>query len=254
MEPIKKDVEGYKVKTLPLEVKDIEPKSRRVTIMLSSFDTIDADNDIIRMGAFAKSISERGPESASNRKIAFLRHHDWEHQIGKFVKMEETNDGLLAIGELGRSTQGSDALLDYQDGIINEHSIGFQYISDKMHLIEQGEQSFFDIKEVQLWEGSAVTFGANSLTPTLDVSKGNRVELIEKVNTRMSNIIKALKNGKGTDDRLYAFEKQLSILKEQYNSLINWEPSAVKEDTLNEDEPDNTEKSNSKLFYLTQLK
>ena len=253
MEP-KKDIQGYKVKTLPLQLKDLDPQTRRVTVVLSSFDTIDSDNDIIRMGAFAKSIQERGPESSSNRNIAFLRHHDWEHQIGKWVKLEETNDGLVGIGELGRSTKGNDAFLDYQDGIINEHSIGFQYISDKMNLIEQGDQSFFDIKEVALWEGSAVTFGANSLTPVLDVSKGNRVELIEKVNTRMSGIINALKNGKGTDDRLYTFEKQLSVLKEQYNSLINWEPSAVKEDTLNNDEPNQIEESKSKLFYLTQLK
>lgn len=249
-----KNTTGYKVKTIALKVKDLDPQTRRVKVALSSFDTIDSDNDIIRRGAFAKSISERGPESESNRKIAFLRHHDWEHQIGKFVHLEETSEHLIAIGEMGRSTKGNDALLDYQDGIITEHSIGFQYLPDKMHLVEQGDQAFFDIKEVALWEGSAVTFGANSLTPVIDVSKGNKSDLLEKVNSRMTNIINALKNGKGTDDRLYSFEKQLAILQEQYNSLINWKPSGVKQDTLENDKPDNTEKSNSKLFYLNQLK
>ena len=52
MEP-KKDIQGYKVKTLPLQLKDLDPQTRRVTVVLSSFDTIDSDNDIIRMGAFA---------------------------------------------------------------------------------------------------------------------------------------------------------------------------------------------------------
>ena len=58
---------GYKVKGAAMAVKDVEPKTRRVTVMLSKFDTIDSDNDIIRMGAFSKSIMERGPESSSNR-------------------------------------------------------------------------------------------------------------------------------------------------------------------------------------------
>ena len=83
--------------------------------MLSKFDNIDSDGDVIRKGAFSKSIQDRGPESPSNRKIAFLRYHDWEQQIGKFISLEETGDGLIAIGELGRSSKGNDALLDYQD-------------------------------------------------------------------------------------------------------------------------------------------
>ena len=251
---INRDLTGYKIKTLPLTVKDMDAQTRRVTIMLSKFDNIDSDNDIIRCGAFSKSINERGPESQSNRKIAFLRHHDWEHQVGKWIQLEENADGLVGIGELGRSTKGNDALLDYQDGIILEHSIGFQYIPDKMNMVEQGDSYFFDIKEVAVWEGSAVTFGANSLTPTLDVSKGNKSDLLEKINGRMNAVIHALKNGKGTDDRLHAFEMQLSVLKEQYNSLINWKPSPVKEDTLDIEKPKTIEQSNSKLFYLTQLK
>ena len=118
----------------PFKVKDVDSKTRRVTIMASKFDNVDSDGDVIRKGAFAKSIQERGPESQSNRKIAFLRYHDWEQQIGKFVSLEETHDGLVAVGELGRSSKGNDALLDYQDGIILEHSIGFNYVQDKMQL------------------------------------------------------------------------------------------------------------------------
>ena len=59
----------YKIKTLGLEIKDIDAQTRRVKVALSAFNNIDSDNDIIRFGAFAKSIQERGPESVSNRKI-----------------------------------------------------------------------------------------------------------------------------------------------------------------------------------------
>ena len=77
-----------------IEVKDLDIQTRRVKIMLANFDSLDSDKDIIRKGAFKKSIEERGPGSASNRKIAFLRYHDWEHPIGKFVHLEETNEGF----------------------------------------------------------------------------------------------------------------------------------------------------------------
>jgi HK97 family phage prohead protease len=243
----------YGRKSLSMSVKDVDPQTRRVQVMLSHFDNMDSDGDIIRQGAFAKSISERGAESMSNRKIAFLRHHDWEHQIGKWIKLEETAEGLIGIGELGRSTKGTDALLDYQDEIIREHSIGFNYVSDKMEFVEHGDAGYWEIKEVQLWEGSAVTFGANSETPTLTVSKGNSKEILEKLNNKMTALTKALKNGKGTDERLYSFEMQLKGIQQQYNEIIN---SLVSKEPTKQvtperkPEPDN---DTQKQFYLTLL-
>lgn len=241
-----KQFNRYQVKGCA-EIKDVDSKTRRVKIMLSRFDNIDSDGDIIRKGAFAKSIAERGPESTTNRKIQFLRYHDWEHQIGKFISLEETNDGLVAVGDLGTSSKGEDALRDYQDGIIKEHSIGFNYIEDKMQLIEQGAGSFWEIKEVALWEGSAVTFGSNELTPTLDVSKGNKQDLIDRLNEKMTLYIKTIRNGQGTDERFYRLEKGLEVLQQQYNDLIKGtEPS--KKDT-EPPKPDQQIKS----FYLNLL-
>ena len=99
------------------EIKDIDTGSRQVAVYLSKFDAIDSDMDVIKKGAFKKSLKERGIKSTSNRKIAFLRHHDWEKQIGKFVELAEDDFGLYAVGQLGRSTDGDDAFMDYQDGI-----------------------------------------------------------------------------------------------------------------------------------------
>jgi HK97 family phage prohead protease len=213
----------YETKNISLEVKDMDSVGRRVKIALAAFNNIDSDKDVIRKGAFSKSIQERGANTTTNRKIAFLRYHDWEHQIGKFVSLEETDTHLIAVADLGRSTKANDAFLDYQDGIIREHSIGFNYIPDKMQLHGEGEQAYFEIKEVILWEGSAVTFGANSLTPMLDVSKGNKQETLEKLNEEMKSLLYALKNGKGTDERLYSIEMGLKVCQQKYNSLINLE-------------------------------
>lgn len=227
---------SYHVKTLNLEVKDLDPQTRRVKVMLSHFDNIDSDSDVIRRGAFAKSIQERGPGSTSNRKIAFLRHHDWEQPVGIWHGLEETNEGLVGIGELSKSDDGQNAFADYQLGVIREHSIGFNYIEDKMNMVESGGKTVFEIKEVFLWEGSAVTFGSNSLTPTIDVSKGEHITQLAKVNAEMSALTKALKEGKHTDDRLHEFDMRLNIIQSKYNSLINIVPIESHED----EQPDST--------------
>lgn len=258
MKPIK-TFNQYEVKNISLEVKDIDTVGRRVKMALAAFNNIDSDRDVIRKGAFAKSIQERGPSSPSNRKIAHLRYHDWEHQIGKFVSLEETDSHLVATAEMGRATKGEDAFLDYQDGIIREHSIGFNYIQDKMQLFGEGDQAYWEIKEVVLWEGSAVTFGANSLTPTLDVSKTltpeAKNEMLVKINKDMEAFITALKNGKGTDERLFSIEMGLKVCQQKYNSLINFVP-VVK--TTEESKPDKqvpeVEINTGKQFYLNLLK
>lgn len=243
-----KNTNSYIVKNLSLSVKDVDTTGRKVKIALSAFDNVDSDMDMIRRGAFAKSISERGPATTSNRQIAFLRYHNWENQIGKFESLTETEKYLEAVGVLGNSTKGNDALLDYQDGIIREHSIGFQYIADKMTYIENPldpSKNYWELKEVKLWEGSAVTFGANSLTPTLDVTKGNNTEYLQTLNDEMNGFIKALRNGQGTDERLYSIEMGLKVCQEKYNSLINLVPF-VKDTHIEES---NKTEQNKKSFF-----
>mgnify|MGYP003651624233 CR=1 FL=1 len=235
----------FQTKNIGLSVKDVDTAGRRVKIMLSKFDNVDSDGDVLVKGAFAKSIQERGADSQSNRKIKFLRYHDFEHQIGTFTKLEETHDGLIAYGDLGRSTKGNDAFLDYQDGIITEHSIGFQTISDKIE-VRDGMQI---LKEVILWEGSAVTFGANSETPLFTVSKGNSKDYLDKLNTKMNGLTNALKNGKGTDERLEAIEMNLRVCQTKYNEVIN--SLMTKEPMKVTPEPKPNE---HKDFYLNLLK
>lgn len=220
----------YNIKT-SFEVKDLDIPNRQVAVYLAHFDNMDSDNDIIKRGAFAKSILERGPESMSNRKIQYLRHHDWEHQIGKFVELSEDNTGLYAVGQLGRSTQGEDALKDYEDGIIREHSIGFQYLSDKMRWIDDVNleaQGYWEINEVKLFEGSAVTFGANPETYVVSVPKGEeKTSIIEKITKELDVCIKALANGKGTDERLHNLEMKVKYLNSQLITLATIEPDPV---------------------------
>lgn len=218
----------YQLKSSKELLKDISLDKREVAVYLSKFNNIDSDFDIIRKGAFEKSLRERGPYSASNRKIAFLRYHDWQHQIGKFTRLEEDDFGLFAVGQLGTSTKGEDALRDYEEGIITEHSIGFQYLSEGTKWIEdssKAEGGYYEITEVKLFEGSAVTFGANEETNVIGVSKGlNKVEAIEDITKQINVVTKALINGRGTDERLFDLEMKLKFLNSRLIDLAMVDP------------------------------
>ena len=220
----------YGVKTVSIKVTDLDEGSRQVKGYFSSFDTIDSDRDVIRKGAFSKSINERGPQSSGNRKIAHLRNHDWEQQIGRLDELGEDSKGLYFVSTLGRSSKGEDAFRDYQDGILIEHSIGFNYIPSKMQEVKESplhENGHWEINEVKLWEGSGVTFGANSLTPVIDVAKGlkDNSYTLKKLNELTITLEGALKNGKGTDERLVNIEQMFAQLKQLHNSLELNKPS-----------------------------
>jgi len=251
---------AYALKANSITLDDIDEGNRIVKGYLSSFDTLDSDSDVIRKGAFTKSLKERGVESKGNRNIQFLRHHNWEKQIGKFLELSEDSKGLYFVGQLGRSDDGRNALLDYQDGIIKEHSIGFNYVKGKINEKEDSELGkYYDVTEVKLFEGSAVTLGANENTPVLEANKSLSVEdNAEILNNEMNILVKALRNGKGTDERLENFEFKLKQIQQKYNSLIELK-SFDKDALLGESKtPSNEEVQKAledaqKEFYLKLL-
>jgi HK97 family phage prohead protease len=209
-------------------IKDMDSEKRQVAVYLSKFDNIDSDSDVIRRGAFSKSLMERGVNSTSNRKIAFLRHHDWQQPIGKWLTLQEDEFGLFGVGQMGNSSIANDAWEDYKMGIIREHSIGFQYIQDKIKFVEDKSLpsgGYYDITEVKLFEGSAVTFGANEMTPVVEVksAEDKQAKLIE-VSKSIENVIKSLTTGEYTDERGYALEMRLKWLQNQFMILSTSEP------------------------------
>jgi HK97 family phage prohead protease len=86
--------------TLPLEIKDIDGKKGIVTGYFSSFNTLDSDGDVIKPGAFARSIKERGPKSMKPR-IKHILNHDWCQPLGRLEVLQEDSKGLYYESQLG---------------------------------------------------------------------------------------------------------------------------------------------------------
>lgn len=150
----------------------VDAEKHIIRVKFSAFGNKDAAGDILIKGCFAKSISERGPESSTNRKIAFLWQHDMSDPIGKVLAIEEREDGAYADVQLSNFDavpNAKRAWYQLQDGDINQFSFGYQYIWDKMEYDQ--EQDAYIIKEVRLHEISVVTLGCNEETEYMGVVK-----------------------------------------------------------------------------------
>jgi HK97 family phage prohead protease len=154
---------------------DVDDKSRRVKVALNKVGIKDHDNDIIEKGAFDKTIKERGPKGKN--LIWHLTDH-WaslKNAVGKFSDLFMDGDYLVGITDIPPTTWGNDVLEFYKSGAINQHSIGFRTI--KREISDEGsDDQYCLLKEIFLYEGSAVLWGANENTPTFSVGKSKSLD------------------------------------------------------------------------------
>lgn len=151
-------------KSMPIT--QIEVNDFEVQGYLAAFNNKDLDNDVILAGAFKKSLNERGPQSKTARKIAYLWAHDLKSPVGVFSELWEDSHGLAFKGILDPTDLGERLAIQYKTGSVNNHSIGFKYVWDKMEAVkeEDGSKTFYS-KEINLFEGSATPVGVNENTP-----------------------------------------------------------------------------------------
>ena len=158
---------GMRHRTSAVYMKEVEldSGSRTISGYAAVFNNVDRAKDMLIKGCFAKSIRERGPESAANDKILLLWQHDTREPIGRITKLEEHDRGLYFEAEIDDVETGDRALKQLESGTVNQFSIGFTYVWDQCEWDESGE--VFIVKEVKLYEISVVTFGCNPETEYL---------------------------------------------------------------------------------------
>lgn len=187
----------YKNSTRPIFYKssstsstEVDAKSRIVSGYLAAFGNKDDDGDVIIKGAFAKSLNERGVNSQTNRKIAFLYQHDMKRPIGHFKVLKEDDYGLYYEAYVDDIPLGNDVLKQMESGTLNQHSVGFRYVWDKTERDEDNDA--FILKEVNLFEGSVVTQGANENTPFTGMKAANLDAQTLQLTKETENILKTL--------------------------------------------------------------
>jgi len=226
---------AFEKKQFNLKALDVDTGTKSVKVAIAQLGSIDSDRDIFSSTAFDKTIAERGPKG--NNSIWFLVDHNTsiKSALGKFSELYKDGDYIVGVGRYKEDhALWRDTVWPlYRDGDINQHSVGFTTIKSGQYAEDVRE-----ITEVALWEGSAVLFGANPNTPTLDVTKSmNKTEQVEMYTKRFDLLIRSIKSGRFDDDNslLLVELKQLQqiLIDLSNNSTVpeekSTQPDSVKE-------------------------
>lgn len=172
-------------------------------------------------GAFSKSIKERGPDSRANQKIFLSWWHDLRDPIGRPLRILEDDIGAYVEYELDdpesvpSARRAKEQVLE--KGTVNGWSFGFNYIWDKMEVIEwkDGKEAV-GMKEADLVEIAPLT--APSMPQTYSVR--SREEFEEKkllLKDEVEDFIKSLPRQK---------QLELRQLLNGYDTLNEFKPEA----------------------------
>jgi uncharacterized protein len=141
-------------KSLKFDDVAIDPDARTFEGYAAAYGNVDSDNDIIEMGAFAKSIKEGFPA----KRIKVLWQHKADMPIGMPVDMREDSKGLWVKSKISRTAKGDEAIELMRDGVIDRMSVGFSIPGGKSTIDGQGIRHIYEGK---LFEYSLVTWPAN---------------------------------------------------------------------------------------------
>jgi HK97 family phage prohead protease len=172
------------------ELSDYDEKNSIVKGYGSYFDNKDSDGDIIK----------------------YLYQHNMMQPIGKMQELYEDEKGLMFIAEIPKTSLGKDVIELMKAGVITENSVGI------LPIVKEDKGDYREIKEVKLFEVSAVTLAANDQAKIMDVKGSQNIEDIYK---RYDNLCKLIRKGNISDEMGYAIESELYKLKNLTKDLIH---------------------------------
>ena len=193
-------------------IEDVDDVKGVVTGYFSAFNNIDSDGDVIVSGAYKKTVAENGP-NGKNRIMHLLQHNPLM-PLAKPMELIEDGKGLRFVSKITETSYGKDVIKLYAEGVFNEHSVGFEIIKS------DNKAAYREIREIKLWEGSTVTWGANPNTPIESMKSWDK----PKSEEMLSKFCNILRNGDLTDESMI----QLEIgLKQLQNHLVELESKSV---------------------------
>lgn len=252
----------------------IDGDKREVEFIGNTYYYIDDDLDMLISGCCSKTIADKGPESKAIAKIKHQSDHrlDTQNVVGRILELDERKIDnytvLYCKSFIADTRKGNDDIVNYREGIYDNHSIGFLYknliFAEKDSVDELSRKAwdefyplainpdkadqygyFWVVKEIELFEISVVSFGASSLTPNLtgkskETNSRLKTEIIERVNKLSSQ----LKSSAETKEIKKSVDLEILQLKQIISDLQLYEPS--KKST---EEPDNKDTDKSKSLF-----
>jgi HK97 family phage prohead protease len=188
-------------------IEDVDDVKGIVTGYFSAFNNIDSDGDVIVSGAYKKTVAENGP--MGRNRIMHLLQHNPLMPLGKPTELMEDAKGLRFTSKITETSYGKDVIKLYAEGVFNEHSVGFEIIKS------DNKAGYREIREIKLWEGSTVTWGANPNTPIESMKSWDKPKS-EEMLAKFCNI---LRNGDVSDESMIQLEIGLKQLENHLKAL-----------------------------------
>jgi HK97 family phage prohead protease len=209
------------VKTL-----DVDVKTRRVKNAFNKVGVLDSDKDIIDENAYNKTLQERGPKGKN------LIWHQIDHSgsltksLAKFQELavNKTSGYLEGVTDIRKTNLGNDILEFYSMGDINQHSIGFSVVKRDVFNADDYNARYAIIRELKLYEGSAVLWGANEFTPNLSVGKMELKDQQDVATKYLSELEKCslyLRKGNFTDETCELLEYRILQLRTDLKTIFD---------------------------------
>lgn len=188
----------------PLPVVEIEDGEIAVSVIGNTFNWCDSQMDVLFAGCATKTIKENGVKGKD--LIYHLKDHDTctDDRIGYLTDIYEKEFSLQSLGlnmvgnttclvfdSLVKESLAGKLYVQYVDKKVKQHSIGLQYVKIFMCINDPNDSEhfanwnkyfqfvinkdvitsvgyFWAVTEIKLYEISAVLWGANEITPTLE--------------------------------------------------------------------------------------
>ena len=208
----------YKAAGIELKDSAVDIKARTFEGYAATWD-LDLVGDVIKKGAFQKSIKENFP--AGNIKVL------WQHDkpIGVPEEITEDSKGLYVRARVSDTQLGNEALELMKDRAVDQMSIGFTIPARKSQMNDDGQR---EIHEIKLMEFSPVTFPANenavitgvkSLAEQLLLAKNNGIQINDSA--ELLKLLTELKALIKTDEPLIDTRQEIQPLVKESISALN---------------------------------
>ena len=166
-------------------------EDRVVTGYPSVFGNVDDGGDLIKLGAYRKTIQER------SMRFRWLWQHDYSQpptakildvrEVGRedlpaalIERYPEAEGALRVMREYLDTPRGNEILTGIKEGAINEMSIGYDSIQIEYpdDMFVAGREVWRILKKIRLWEGSDVNWGMNAATTNEKATRSSAVALL----------------------------------------------------------------------------
>lgn len=200
------------------------------------WDVVDLHREVVRRGAFAKSIQER----VASRKVKLMGQHlchggSTFEVIGTVTEMKEDDFGLWFHAPFGKTNLAQDVRQNVVDDHVSNASIGFMPVKWSFINDEASGREIIEHTEMKALEVTLTAFPIQELAILTGAKSVTIVEYMKKIRERIDptklNVDALSKEGKsrvieevfGGRDGAAAFQSELATLGTQVVDLLSEE-------------------------------